>query len=126
MQIFKTKWFARWAAKEELAEQSLRNAVVEIEAGLIDAYLGSHVVKKRIGLSGRGKSGGVRTLLAFQMEDKAFFLYGFSKNQRDNISNKELRGLRLLAANLLAYDRRALNKAVKAQELIEVDYEDEE
>jgi hypothetical protein len=123
MQIFKTKWFARWATKEGLTEQALRNAVSEIDEGLIDAYLGSNVVKKRIGLGGRGKSAGVRTLLAFQIRDKAFFLYGFSKNERDNISDKELRGLKLLAANFLSYDRRALSKALRAQELIEVEYE---
>jgi hypothetical protein len=123
MRIFKTKWFARWAAKEGLAEQSLRDAVCEIEEGLVDAYLGGQVIKKRIGLNGRGKSGGVRTLLAFQISDKAFFLYGFSKNQRDNIDGKELQGLKLLSAHLLAYDRKALNRAVKAQELIEVENE---
>jgi len=120
---FQTKWFARWAAKEGLSEQALRNAVSEMEQGLIDAHLGGHVVKKRVGFGGRGKSGGMRTILAFQVKGKAFFLYGFAKNQRDNISDKELQGLKLLAANLLAYDRKALDRAIKAQELIEVDDE---
>lgn len=57
MQIFQTKWFARWAANEGLLEQALRDAVSEMEQGLIDANLGGHVVKKRIGVGGRGKSG---------------------------------------------------------------------
>jgi hypothetical protein len=123
MQIFQTKWFARWAANEGLLEQALRDAVSEMEQGLIDANLGGHVVKKRIGTGGRGKSGGVRTILAFQVKDKAFFLYGFAKNQRDNIDDKELRALKKMAAHLLAYDRKALDKAIKTQELIEVTYE---
>lgn len=84
---------------------------------------GGHVVKKRVGLGGRGKSGGVRTILAFQVKGKAFFLYGFAKNQRDNISDKELQGLKLMAANLLAYDSKALDRAIKAQELVEVNDE---
>jgi len=124
MQIFQTKWFARWAAKEGLSEQTLRNAVSEMEQGLIDAHLGGHVVKKRVGLGGRGKSGGVRTILAFQVKNKAFFWYGFTKNQRDNISDKELQGLKLLAANLLGYDRKALDRAIRAQELVEVSDEE--
>lgn len=123
MQIFQTKWFARWAANEGLLEQALRDAVSEMEQGLIDANLGGHVVKKRIGVGGRGKSGGVRTILAFQVKDKAFFLYGFAKNQRDNIDDKELQALKKMAAHLLAYDRKALEKAIETQELIEVTYE---
>lgn len=123
MQIFQTKWFSGWAAKEGLAEQALRDAVVEMEQGLIDANLGGNVVKKRGGVGGRGKSSGVRTIVAFKFEGRAFFLYGFAKNQRDNIDDKELKALKLLATQLLGYDRTALEKAVKARELIEVKYE---
>lgn len=79
MRIFQTRWFARWAVSEGLLEQVLRIAVSEMERGLIDAQLGGHVVKKRIAIGGRGKRGGVRTILAFQSKDKAFFMYGFFK-----------------------------------------------
>lgn len=120
MQIFKTKWFARWAAKESLSDQTLIDAVTEMEQGLIDANLGSNVVKKRVGIEGRGKSGGLRTILAFKLKDKAFFLYGFAKNQHENIDDKELKALKLMAKHFLAYDSKALEKAKKAQELIEV------
>lgn len=124
MRIFLTKWFERWAAKEGVTEQSIREAVSEMEQGLIDAHLGGSVVKKRVGVGGRGKSGGVRTILAFRIQDKAFFLYGFAKNQRDNIDDKELRALKLLASHLLGYDNKTLDKAIKAQELIEVGHEE--
>jgi hypothetical protein len=120
MQIFLTTWFARWAAKEGLSERALIAAVAEMEQGLIDANLGGNLVKKRVAPGGRGKSGGVRTILAFKVHGKAFFLYGFAKNQRDNIDDKELQALKLMATHLLAYDAKALEKAVKAQELIEV------
>ena len=123
MQIFQTKWFARWATDEGLPEQVLRDAVTEIEKGLVDAYLGGHVVKKRIALGGRGKRGGVRTVLAFQINDKAFFLYGFAKNRRANINDKELQALKKLAAHLLAYDPNALTNAVRMGELIEIKYD---
>ncbi|MFZ6676650.1 type II toxin-antitoxin system RelE/ParE family toxin [Undibacterium sp. Tian12W] len=120
MQIFLTKWFARWAIKEGLPEQALCAAVAEMEQGLIDAYLGGYVIKKRVALNGRGKSGGVRTILGFKLKDKAFFLYGFAKNQRDNIDDKELQALKMLASELMKYDRKALDSAIQAQELIEL------
>lgn len=120
MQIFKTKWFQRWAAREALMDSALLVAVEEIRQGLVDADLGGSVVKKRIGTRGRGKSGSVRTLLAFQLDDKAFFIYGFSKNERSNVSQKELKVLKLLATELLGYTNAALEKAMKAGELIKV------
>lgn len=126
MQIFQTKWFAHWADKEGLSSEVLCSAVTEISQGLVDANLGGHVVKKRVALGGRGKSGGVRTLLAFKLNDKAFFMYGFAKNQQSNITDKELKALKLLAAKLLAYDSRQLATAIAAQELYEVREDDDE
>lgn len=52
--------------------------------------------------------------------DKAFFLYGFAKNQQSNISDKELKTLKLLATKLLAFDSRELAIAITAQELYEI------
>jgi hypothetical protein len=120
MRIFTTKWFTKWAAKEGLTDEALRTAVAEMEQGLIDASLGGYVYKKRVGVQGRGKRGGVRTLLAFKTDEKAFFIYGFAKSQRDNIGHQELKALKRLAAEILAYSDQALNKALKAGELREV------
>lgn len=64
--------------------------MTEIETGLVDAELGGQVVKKRGPLEGRGKRGCARTLLAYRQGDKAFFVYGFTKNERDNIDASEL------------------------------------
>lgn len=120
MRIFKTKWFQRWACKEHLDDDVLRRAVSEMVAGLIDADLGGHVLKKRVALPGRGKRGSLRTLVAFKTDDKAFFIYGFAKNERDNISQNELKALRLLATELLGYSPALLAKAVTAGEIVEV------
>lgn len=92
--------------------------------GLGDA-LGGHVYKKRIGLPGRGKRGGVRTLIAFRQGERAFFMYGYPKNERANISSDELEALRLLAKELLGYSEQGLAKAVRACELTEVSDNDE-
>ena len=61
-------------------------AVQEIEQGLIDGDLGGGVLKQRVGVSGRGKSGGARVVLATNRGDRWFFMFGFLKNQRANIA----------------------------------------
>lgn len=120
MRIFKTKWFQKWESKEDLGDETLRRTVAEMAAGLIDADLGGHVLKKRVALPGRGKRGSLRTLVAFKADEKAFFIYGFAKNERDNISQNELKALRLLATELLSYGPASLAKAMMTGELIEV------
>jgi len=124
MRVFKNKWFQKWAAKEGLRDETLQTAVEEMEDGLIDAELGGHVVKKRVALPGRGKRGGSRTLVVYQQANKAFFVYGFAKNERANISAKQLKALKLLATQLLGYTNPALVKAINAGELIEVNEDD--
>ncbi len=120
MQVYKSKWFSKWADKEDLTDRDLSSAVQEMAIGLIDADLGGHVMKKRVALQGQGKSGGARTLLAFKLGDKAFFIFGFAKNQQDNISPKELKALKVLAKQVLSYTSAQLKVALNAGEFIEV------
>ena len=110
MRIFKNKLFNKWAEKEGLSDGALRNAVDEMERSLIDADLGGHVMKKRVAVGGRGKRGGVRTRLAYKSGDKAFFVYGFAKNVRANVSTDELKALKHLAKELMGYSDKALTK----------------
>ena len=121
MQAFKIRAFAKWASSEGLSDDALASAVVEMEKGLIDAKLGGQVVKKRVALPGRGKRGSTRTLVAFRQGNKAFFIYGFAKNERANVSGKELRALKILAKELMSYTAATLTKAAKAGELIEIE-----
>ena len=104
MKIFLTRWFQRWARREGLADAALCNVVEELNQGFVEANLGGGLYKKRVALPGRGKSGGTRTLIAFRRADAAFFIYGFAKNQRDNITPRELAALKALASELLRYD----------------------
>jgi hypothetical protein len=43
MRIFKYKTFEKWAKKQGLSNVDLKNAINEIEKGLIDANLGGDV-----------------------------------------------------------------------------------
>jgi len=120
MRIFKAKLFHQWARKEGLTDADLCNAMDEVGRGLIDAALGGNVFKKRVPIQGQGKRGGFRTLLAFRHEDSAFFMYGFAKNQRANISKDELKALKKYAKELLAYSDQALTTACQSGALYEV------
>lgn len=120
MQIFKSKSFAKWMVKEQLADSTLLAAVDEMEQGLIDADLGSYIVKKRVALVGRGKRSGARTLVVYQTKNCAFFVYGFAKNAKENISERELDALRALASVLISYSSVELAVAARAGTLLEV------
>lgn len=86
--------------KSKLTEDALCLAVAEMESGLIDAELGGGGVKKRVPPPGRGKRGGARTLLATNKGSLWFFVFGFDKNERANVSSRELIALKELAADL--------------------------
>ena len=88
--------------------------------GLIDADLGGGVVKKRVGLAGRGKRGGARTLVATNKGNRWFFVFGFEKNDRANIGADELEALQDLAHDLLARTGPQLDLAVNKQTLEEI------
>lgn len=106
--------------KSELTEAALCVAVNEMAAGLIDAELGGDVVKKRVALPGRGKRGGARTLVATRKARRWFFVFGFEKNERANITPTELEALQTLAGSLLGLTSAQLNNAVEDGTLLEI------
>jgi hypothetical protein len=118
--VFKTRYFSRWMRKTELTDKALCTAVMEMARDLIDANLGGGIVKKRIGLAGRGKRGGARTLVATNKGNRWFFVYGFEKNDRANIEDDELEALRDIAAQLLARTGGQLDEAVEDGSLQEI------
>lgn len=120
MRIFKHISFDRWALSENLTDTVLLKAVKEMESGLYEANLGSGLYKKRIAMSGRGKSGGYRVLIACQWHETVFFLYGFSKNERDNITDNEKKVYRDFAKDLLSLDLIGIKKLLGNGKFIEV------
>jgi len=120
--IYKTRHFARWQRKSSLADASLAKAVSEMKRGLVDADLGGGVYKKRIALPGRGKSGSVRTLVATNRAGgRWFFILGFEKSARSNVSAKELEGLQAIAADLLRLTATEVELLIRNTSLIEVE-----
>ena len=59
-------------------------------------------------------------MLAYRLGERAFFVYGFAKNERDNIDDKELKTLKKLAAIQLALAPVQLALTLAEGKLIEV------
>jgi hypothetical protein len=93
-------------------------------AGLTGVDLGGRLFKKRVASPGRGKSGSARVLIGTNLGDRWFFLFGFEKNQRGNISDRELAALRKLASKLLTETEGALAVELESGNLTEIDHEE--
>lgn len=118
--ILKTKTFSRWLNKNNLKSSHLLEAVEEMEMGLIDADLGCNVYKKRVKLVGMGKRGGARIIVATKLLKRWYLIFGFSKNEKSNISNDELVSLQETAKRLLHLSDREIESAINANQLEEL------
>ena len=95
MKIFKYRLFERWATRQGIKDDDLRNAIMEIENGLCDASLGGNVYKKRISRLGQGKRSSYRTILLMRQGDKVIFAHGFGKGKKTILQKMSLKALRL-------------------------------
>jgi hypothetical protein len=95
---------------------------MEISKGLYDADLGCNVFNKRIAIGNRGKSHGVKTIIATKLSTHWFFIFGFEKNERANINNVELAYLQKNAKSLLESTSSKIEKLLNDKILIEVKY----
>ena len=118
--FFETKWFIRYVRKERIEDETLREVIKRAERGLVDADLGGGIIKQRVARTGQGRSGGYRLLIAYCSGSRAVFLYGITKNERDNISEDELATLREIGAAWLDANRAQLELAIKEGLLKEI------
>jgi hypothetical protein len=124
VRVVKTKWFARFARKEDISDKKLSDAVREAEKGLIDGELGGGLIKKRVARAGKGKRGGYRTIIVYRAGILSVFVYGFPKSAKANLSAGELDAYQKLAQVYLSLSDADMAKALSAGELEEVNYDD--
>lgn len=120
LRIFVTRWFEKFARKKKITTSQLCESVARAELGLINADLGGGLIKQRLARKGEGRSGGFRTVIAYRTRVHAIFLYGFGKNERDNIDDDDFEDLKKTASILLSYGKDELARAVAAGELKEI------
>jgi hypothetical protein len=120
MRIFVTKAFGRFARSARIGDERLLEAIDRASRGLVDAELGGGLIKQRVARPGRGRSGGYRTVIAFRRLDRAVFVYGFAKSERDNINDTDLTRLKKLAAVFLDASLEDMESWCESGELKEV------
>ena len=121
MGAFKVKSFERFAQKHGISDADLLKAAESMTAGNFDADLGGGVYKQRVARVGQGKSSGFRTLLAHRTSEHVFFVFGFAKNEKDNITQKELKALKAQAKTLGQLSANRIVSALQYGALVEVE-----
>lgn len=64
-------------------------------------------------------------MILFRRHERAFFVYGFAKNEQDNIRDDELAVFKMLPADMIASDDKVLAMAIENRTLTEVVCNDE-
>jgi hypothetical protein len=115
VRVFKNTWFARFAAKEGITDGELKAIVNDVlEAGQAEANLGGGVYKARLARPGEGKSGGYRVIVLFRSGERTFYVYGFAKSARANISEKDLKRFKEMAKENIGMTDEQLKNRIKA------------
>jgi hypothetical protein len=120
VRVLKSKSFQRFARRCGIDDASLLDAVQRAERGLIDADLGSGVIKQRIARSGQGKSGGFRAIVFFRRGTRAVFVHGFEKSSQSNVEAWELKQFRTAARIVLDLADTEISRALDAGVYLEV------
>jgi len=124
LRIFKNAWFCRFVRREKITDVTLKDAVARADMGLIDAELGGGVIKQRLARPGQGKSGGYRSIILFRKGERAFFVYGFAKSERENIAPEEEVVFRKSAKSLFALSEMEIEALLNEEVLTEINDED--
>jgi hypothetical protein len=124
LRVFTNAWFGRFARREKIKDAALRDAITRAEKGVIDADLGGGVLKQRLARPGQGKSGGYRSIILFRKGERAFFVYGFAKSDRETLDPDETAAFKKSAKAFFALSDKQLDALLKEAALTEVTYED--
>lgn len=114
--VYVVNSFSIKAGKEAVSDSALLDAAKEIFSGLIDANLSGSLIKKRIssGKRNTGKSDGTRAIVSIKRGNKLFYLYLFSKKEKDNITKKESKALKDYGELMFSYSDKKLKDMVSS------------
>lgn len=120
MKVYKNAYFERFAKKNKIADTDLIKAVERVEKGLIDADLGSFLIKQRIPRKVQSRARGYRTIISCIQDQQCYFVYGYAKSEKDNLTKVEEREFKKLAQFFSTLSDAHLQELIKKKNLIEV------
>ena len=115
-------YFKKALSKEKLGAGYIENLLDDIfkDQGV---SLGAGLYKIRGARKGQGKSGGYRNIFYWKKGDRVVLTFLFPKGEMGNIDAKELKGLKILASEYKNLTDDEINKAIKKELLLEVEYD---
>ena len=116
-----TKWFKKWARKSKINDEDLLDTITNLKDGLSTVDLGSNLFKVRVKREHSGKSSGFRTIIIYKKDEKAIFLYGFGKNEKDNINKTELLYFKKLGNDFLNLNQEEIEQLIDKKSLFEIE-----
>ena len=119
-----TKWFNKWAKKSKLKDKDLLETIENLKDGLSTADLGSNLFKVRVKRENSGKSSGFRTIVVYKENERAIFLYGFGKNEKENITKTELLYFKKLGNDFLALSPDEIKQLIENKSLFNIEVEE--
>jgi hypothetical protein len=119
--IFAIPAFDKFAGKSRIGDERLIDAVDRADRGLIYADLGEGVIKQAVARPNESPVKGFRTIVGFKTHTRAFFLFGFAKNESDNITPNALKEFRALTARLIALTDAEIAVLMDERELREIE-----
>jgi hypothetical protein len=118
--VFKLRAFVKSCKKLSITDAMLLKAADEIYRGIHDGELGSHLFKKRLARLNAGKRSGFRVLYVHHVANHIFFVFGYQKNDMENVSKEELDDFKALSSKLSNLNDEQLNQLIVANSFIEV------
>ena len=116
----KTKWFHKWTKKQKISDEMLLDAMRDLREGLSSSKLGNGLYKVRVSGKHQGKRSSFRTIVIFKEEDRMVMVYGFAKNEKENLTMSELKHFKILAHDILSLNETALQKAIEQKVFVPI------
>ena len=98
--VYATAQFTRFARKAKIPDAALARVIERAERGIVDADLGGGLVKLRVARPNEDRRSGFRTIVALVVDARAVFLFGYAKNDMDNIADAAEAAFRTTGRNL--------------------------
>jgi hypothetical protein len=114
--------FKKALHREKLGDEYIEDLLYDIFKNQ-GVSLGAGLYEIRGARKGQGKSGSYRNIFYWKKEDRIILAFLFPKGEMENLSPKDLKGLKLLANVYREYTDEEIDLAIKKNILMEVTYE---